>query len=328
MKKKKIGLTLEDINDDIWLETRPRVKPKFKSSWQLTGDKLSESFIIVQIDNKHLFSNCNHAYHTNLILSKNEQINWQEAFNITVYLSYIFDTPIFVHGGHDKKIDSIFYKDYLGPAKIKGFRNFPDRSLIEQFHEDQTQIINSISSSILGDAFQRDLSQYKSPKTSKVYSLKTLSNKKLNDALFAYYEALSASSITGQIFNFWKSIEASTTEHERRAEFENFLDFNYLKIKIYQNFRNQKDYSGNLISRYKQIAKIHLREVKKNEINSSPEAYFHKLRRNSIAHADRMLLKQGLDINLSTLLKDSILLRLVARMFIERRWDKSINNHN
>lgn len=321
----KIGFILEDFNKNIWLEPRPKTKPKFSSSWQLTGSKLSESLNVFQIDNKYLFSNCLHVYHTDLILSKNDVIDWPEAFNITVYLSFLFDTPIFVHGGYDSRIDSIFFKNYVKPAGAKGFKNSKHFPLVQQFHEDQKQIIDHISSSILGDAFQRDLSQYESRNAKKIYGLHTLKDKKLNNALYAYYEALSSSSISGQILNLWRSIEASTTEHQRRSEFEDFLNYNFLKIKVTQNNYGKKDFSGNLISRYRKIAKSHLEDVKKMETNGNPIEYFYNLRRHPIAHADKKILKFGLDVNYSTLILDSILLKLVARMFIEKKWKKLLN---
>lgn len=321
-----IGFYLEEFEEKIFLPPRPKVKPRFKSSWILDAPKLQDLGEVIQIDKKYLVSIGVHAIHTPIILSRKEPVGWYLATQICNHLSFLLDTPVQAIFPNDKSITKLFFKDIHHSLIAKGIR-FPLEESREMIQEHMKSIAEVVSSGIMGDEFSRLLPIENYP-IGKSIGLQLIVDKNLERALHAYSEALISPTITGQILNFWRAIEAAEPNIKiQKDKFCDFKSYSFLPVYGIETFprRGKRDWVArrrvNIIQKFKKVALRRWNNLLKTSIEPKELAEFlFKKRRHPSAHADNNILRAGHEVSFAELIEETLLLRVVARMFIEIRW--------
>lgn len=312
-----------------WLDPRPKKTPRFKTSWLVKSAKMEDVLDIVQIDDEFILSIGVHTWHTPLLLSKRKSLEWQEASQMADVLSFIFDTPINLLYPKEKSELKRYFNGLPTVLRSKGNR-FPSAETLDRFQEHLERVAEVTSEGILGDEFTRVL-PIESPGDGFVAALQTPKDSKTLKAVAAYKEALISPTVSGQIVNFWRAIEAIEKDHgKQQAAFEALEKYRFMPVFGTEHFpirgerRDLRMRKVKISARFQKLAVKHYKDLLSSHGSVKKIAQFlYAERRNPSAHGKEDLLQASLSVTLKSLLLDSHLLRMFARLLIEKSWEDS-----
>lgn len=316
----KLMYALQTIDLDICPKRNCQIED-LVSLWNLSCPALYEEKSCIQISNKYIVSIGAHFTHERALLSKKEKIDYSTAIEVCNLLSFLFDTVVsvdFAFNSEDTKNTFNALSEYF---QVIGYDNLDSYMPIERHISSANDSISSIN-----DGYLRYLPIV--PEKNKFLSCDLPTDRKLIDALFTYRQALLCVEPSGAILNYWRVLEAvaGIKQAIKQQEFTLFdeLFSTQLQPVIAFETATTEQQEFDLILRYKNYIKNHYYELlKEHGSNKEVINFLYKFRRCPSAHAETNILKIDHDIQLSSLYKDTMLLKLLARLAIQKYYSEN-----
>jgi len=308
-----IGLNRCKLNQELIPETGTE---NLKNGWMIYVTSLHYDYELIQIDDKYLIEFNPHAP---ILFSAANQITHLEATRIVNYMSYVFDTIVFLGFTSELKSARNFFSGMKSYLRMKGYDTIAEyNTYAERIRGTYEEIAE-----ICCDGYIRLIPGDYS-KTDNVVCLEVPEGEKLRQAFQLYGEALQAIAPAGQILNYWRVLECVSTKAERLRLIKSFLDYKLspLKVSDRKSIFGGKDKrlkgKFNLMSHYKRRVKTYFEKLV--DTHGSPEKVLHHLyksRRCPSAHGQHNILEISNNVKLSSLLWDSLILKYLSRCAIE-----------
>lgn len=314
----KLMYSSELINLDICPKINCQIGD-LVSLWNISCPPIYEEKSCIQISNKYIVSIGAHFTHQRALLSKQEKIDYFTATEICNFLSFLFDTIVsldFAFKSEDTEnifIDLSEYFQVIGHEYIGGSISMP----IERHLSSANDYIAD-----LNDGYMRYLPIV--PEQGKFLSCDLPTDERLVNALFTYRQALLSVEPSGAILNYWRVLESvANTKQKRLKLLENLFCTPMQPVIAFQTGNPTENEEFDLVLKYKNYIKIHYSELL-NEYMSNKEImnFLYKLRRCPSAHAEKNILKIDNKTQLSSLYKDALLLKLLARLAIQKLYSQ------
>ena len=303
---------VECINTDITPKKYPAMN-SHASVWNLVAPGVHESLDWIQIDGKYVVSLGAHFTHQYALLSKTHSISYSTAHEICRYLSFLLDTPVTTNIG-------LKVRDYKND--LRGLRRI--LRLRGEYFRDDRDLQRILSEQFALVAESRGQFTHYLPvepeNNGLVLAFDLPTDKHLSDALVAYQQALFSVDPVGEILNFWRVLEAtSRSPEERRSLLSALGSTRMLPVQCskFDLLEGRKFF--NLISKQKRFIASYVKQLiaRHGSAEKVVDFLYHQ-RRNPSAHAAENVLRVGSGASLSELHHDAILLKLLARLSIER----------
>lgn len=314
---------LQTINLDICPKSNCQIED-LVSLWNLLCPALYEERSCIQISNKYIVSIGAHFTHERALLSKTEKIDYFIATEICNLLSFLFDTIVSVDFAFKSKDTENTFNDLSEYFQITGHGNLDSYMPIERHLSSANDNISE-----LNDGYLRYLPII--PEKNKFLSCDLPTNSKLIDALFTYRQALLCVEPSGAILNYWRVLEA-VTNIKQAIKRQNFALFTLLDelfcteiqpVIAFSNFTTERQ-EFDLVLKYKNYIKSHYHELlKKHGSSQGVINFLYRFRRCPSAHAEGNILKVDNNTQLAFLYKDALLLKLLARLAIQKFYSEN-----
>ncbi len=304
----------EPINPSICPKRHPSIR-SLPSVWAVVAPALNEEYSCVQIAGKYIFSLGAHFTHNFALLSKAHRIDYLTAVEICNSLSFLFDTPIDV---------GVSFRVADARRALRGVKSFLKRKGV--FVKDQTDLQRSLAErvewfALTADGFDR-LLPIPPTNNGRFLAIDLPKSQSVVNGLVAYRQALLSPDPAGEILNYWRVLEATTTGPAHRTA---LLD-RVFRARLFPVIGRRRYVIGdrrevNLIVRYKSAAKRHVARLRALHGSSAAVVEFlYKHRRCPSAHATRDVLRADAATQLTDLFADALLLKCLARLAIQERY--------
>lgn len=311
----KLTYRTEPPNRAIVPTRHPDLK-SLVSIWNLVAPGLYEELSFIQIDCKYIVSLGAHFTHANALFSIAHPIGYQLASEICSHLSFMFDTPITTDIGFKKRDRVGDLRALRRILRMQGYRSMSDAEVQQIFTEKHEFMASA------GDNYIRVL-PFVPSEQKNVLAFDLCLEQHLADAMLAYQQALFSIEPAGQILNYWRVLEATSRSATQRRSLLSDLATAKLQPVKAVNRLNVNDKPINLISRYNRFIAPHIRKL--IATHGSPEGvmdFLYHHRRNPSAHGERNVLRVAGTTTLSEIYCDAMLLKLLARLSIQRYFDR------
>jgi len=282
---------------------------------------VEDSGEVLQIDDKYILSMGRHAFHAHLLMSIDCGLDYLNAVRISNALSFLLDTPIVPLYPQEKKSLSAYFKGIDAVMKRKGF-HWRKINWAQRIPENLNEIAETAKGCFLGDDFSRTL-PLRDNKTGLVPSVSIPDTERFNTAMLAYNEALRSAFFSSCMLSNWRAIEAAEPNISKQREALSLIEkHSFAPVVGFEHKVFQSRRKVQISEKYKKMALARKKEllvIYKSE--DGIMSYLWNELRHKSAHADkREILNAETDGMFAGLLKDALLLRVIARMFIEKKW--------
>ena len=313
----KLMYALQTINLEICPKRNCSIED-LVSLWNLLCPALYEEKSCIQVSNKYVVSIGAHFMHERALLSKTEKIDYFTAIEVCNLLSFLLDTIVSVDFAFQSEDTKNTFNELSEYFQVIGHGNLNSYMPIERHLSSANDSISD-----LNDGYLRYLPIV--PEENKSLSCDLPTDRKLIDALFAYRQALLCVEPSGVILNYWRVLEAVTDIKQaikhKQQEFTLFDELFSTQMQPVIAFETAttEQQEFDLILKYKNYIKSYYYELLE-EHKSSKEVikFLYDHRRCPSAHAERNILKIDNNTQLSSLYKDALLLKLLARLAIQK----------
>ena len=296
----------------------PRRNPDINglpSVWSLVAPALYEEKSCIQVDRKYIVSLGAHFTHANALLSKAHRINYFTAVEICNYLSFLFDTAIDVGLSLKDRDAKAAFRGLSRYFRLKGFP-VSDVKDVQRLIAEPKALVATCE-----DDWQR-LFPVEPRNNGQVLAFDLPKNPRLKNALVAYREALLSVDPVGHVLNYWRVLEATSNTKAKRTALLHDLFSSRLQGVLCIEWKREGAQHFNLMARYKRLVRPHYRRLKQlHGTNESIINFFYKSRRNPSAHANTDVLRANATTELRDLYYDALLLKLLARLSVQRFFD-------
>lgn len=302
----------------IDLSICPRRDPPIRSLasvWAVVAPALREEGSCIQISGKYILSLGAHFTHAYALLSKIHRIDYLTAVEICNSLSFLFDTPIDV---------GMSFRDADAQKALRGVRRFlklkginvTDLGDLQKSLAERVEWI-----ALASDDFQR-LLPIAPANNGKFLALDLPKSQSVTNALVAYRQALLSVDPAGEILNYWRVLEATTSgPADRTMLLDRLFQTRMLPVFGYHRYALGNRREVNLVSRYNRAAKRHFERLRHLHGSTAGVMQFlYKKRRCPSAHATTDVLRADPATQLKDLFADALLLKCLARLAIQDRY--------
>lgn len=296
------------------------------SLWNLSFPTIYEEKSCIQISNKYIVSIGAHFTHQKALLSKQEKIDYFTATEICNLLSFLFDTVISLDFAFKSEDTNNIFAEMSEYFQVIGHEHIGSSSFmsIERHLSSANDHITD-----LNDGYMRYLPIV--PEQGKFLSCDLPTDKRLINALFTYRQALLSVEPSGAILNYWRVLESVGDIKQiikLKKEEITLLDELFctqmqpvIAFSVGSFIENEE---FDLVLKYKNYIKIHYSELlEKHKSNKELIMFLYGSRRCPSAHADTNILKIDDKTQLSSLYKDALLLKLLARLAIQKFYSQN-----
>lgn len=304
--------------EPIDLSICPKRNPSLSSVasvWSVVAPALSEEGSCVQIDGKYVLSLGAHFTHAFALLSKTHPIDYLTAIEVCNALSFLFDTPIGVGTSFRERDARTHLRGMKQILRLKGIQE-NDVPAVQRFLAERVEWLAETA-----DDFQRLLPVAPS-NNGKFLAIDLPKNQSITNALVAYRQALLSPDPVGEILNYWRVLEATTsTPNDRTRLLDHVFEARLSAVIVRHRYSLRERKEFNLVSRYKAAAKRHAERLRSSHgTNADVMTFLYKQRRCPAAHARSDVLKPDAVTSLHNLYADALLMKCLARFAIESRY--------
>ena len=304
----------EPIDLRICPTTHPRIRG-LPGIWELIAPALYEEGSCIQVDRKYIVSIGAHFTHGYALLSKKYTIGYCTAIEVCNYLSFLFDTAIDVGIGMNEREAKRAFRGLSRYFRLRGVPISDYRDVQHAFSESRG-IVASVEDNWLR------VFPVSPDDNGRFLAFDLPTDAHLKNALVAYRQALFCVEPVGQILNYWRVVEATTSVAERAALFANVFHSRLQGVAARRWIPAERIQFANLVSRYKSFLRMHYTRLLARHGSDEAMAYFFfKHRRNPSAHAKSDVLQIDHGTSIHDLVYDALLLKLVARFAVQRYYD-------
>jgi hypothetical protein len=268
---------------------------------------------IIQISGKYVVSIGAHWTHAYALIAKSEVLDYYAALEICDLLSFVFDSIVTVGVALRPKSNRNVVNKLRPYFKLLGVRVGDARELQQLVVEATGMLAQSDGGGMMMRAFPpgpREL----------VLGMDLPKTARLRDALFVYRQALVSVDPAGAILNYWRVLEASTTISQRCRLLDELFSTRLAPVWCQDSGSGARTIF-NIIPRYKRLARRHYeRLIARHGSGPAVMDFFYSKRRCPSAHAKRDVLRVEASSPLAELYFDSLLLKCLARLAIQKAW--------
>jgi hypothetical protein len=313
----KVGLHVAPIVSEIF----PRSPRNLRDAWSVVTPQLHDEIECVQIGGRYVLSLGAHDTHANLLLSASHAGSIQDIRQVENLISYVFDVPCLLTFPNSSRFASSYYKGLKQFFALVGHRTHPQAYTVEHRLAEIWETVGNVAS----DGYIRLLPRRVIRDTRKMcWTCEWPSDDRFSRATAVYRQALVSPEPHGMILNYWRALEAVSTQAQRYSIAENLGTYRLKAVRAVDPLTpGARDQAFNLMSKYRRHVLGYLGGLV--AAHGSPKDvidHLYKNRRNPSAHADHSILDVSGNVTLRSLYEDALLMKYMCRCAIESHWNK------
>ena len=313
----RVGLHVASLVPEIF----PRNSSDLSDVWNVVTTQLNDEIECVQIGSSYVLSLGAHDTHTNLLLSASHKGSIQDIRQVENLISYVFDIPCLLAFPSSSWLTSTYYKGLKQFFAFVGHRTHPQVYTVGQRLAEIWETVGNIAS----DGYIRLLPKrvIRNPQK-KCWTCEWPSDSRFNRATAVYRQALISPEPHGMILNYWRALEAVSTQAQRYAIARDLGTYRLKAVRSVDPLTPDAcSKAFNLMSKYRRHVLRYLGGlVSAHGSVEDVVDHLHKNRRNPSAHADHSILDISGNVTLRSLYEDALLLKYISRCAIESHWYK------
>jgi hypothetical protein len=283
--------------------------------------QLYDAIECVQIGSEYVLSLGAHATHENLLLSASHTASVQDIRQIENLISYVFDAPCLLTFPNSRSSASAYYKGLKTFFDFVGHRTHPEVYSVEDHLAEIWETVGNVVS----DGYMRLLPRetIRNPQQ-MCWTCDRPSDGAINRALAVYRQALISPEPQGMILNYWRTLEAVTTQAQRYAITRNLATHRLKPVRAFAPYApGARSKPFNLMTKYRRhVLRYFSALVTTQGTPTNVIDHLYKNRRNPSAHADHSILDIAGNVTLLSLYEDALLLKFMCRCAVENHWKK------